>query len=598
MAMKVVMIIAALLSGASTSAISPVDFPTEVQAMMAGLVGEGQSIEFALYQAIHWGEGGVGFNCGDIDYDTPTGGEAKCNAVDGCAWQSQGAVPRYFVGGQEQWYLEYAYFSANNGVAPAETDLQQYDLRYPFMRGDQTLDDVDDSAVQGCLQENYTQQLAQIDFDIDTYYLRQLVCLNISAAGRVSGTGFTSEMQAACDAVVGCTSQSQDDSGENSECNPDPKIWATCADPLHPRYDGGIACKSRATNQITNNSSWTSCPAAQEAVVAEVTKCGPIICATEWAALPNDQDMSALDFFYQMFVTMESGSVDIAIAAAGTEMAAALTCLKDSADMFSCTFPGLYGLESFDNQEAFWEASDCWPTSTAVPVSTLLLPGLSCAAESCYPIDVCSQCTSVPDGPTGGEGGEGDENGGDESPRRPSSENMQAAYDTCNALHCQDAINACIADTACDAALARGGDALAGSDLDACHHGMGKSEDGGENGGNKAMLQTDIAALLAQFAGVDSATAEALMLIIAAMDEDTVSAMINEAGDVVTSTFLDSAAVAEVLAKAGVDTDALLMSAVELFLETEGGDISETSGSFGLAASVAAVFAAGFAALL
>ena len=129
---------------------------------MAGLVGEGQSIEFALYQAIHWGEGGVGFNCGDIDYDTPTGGEAKCNAVDGCAWQSQGAVPRYFVGGQEQWYLEYAYFSANNGVAPAETDLQQYDLRYPFMRGDQTLDDVDDSAVQGCLQENYTQQLAQI----------------------------------------------------------------------------------------------------------------------------------------------------------------------------------------------------------------------------------------------------------------------------------------------------------------------------------------------------------------------------------------------------------------------------------------------------
>lgn len=399
-----------------------------------------------------------------------------------------------------------------------------------------------------------------------------------------------------------------------------------------------------------------------------MTKCGPIICATEWAALPNDQDMSALDFFYQMFVTMESGSVDIAIAAAGTEMAAALTCLKDSADMFSCTFPGLYGLESFDNQEAFWEASDCWPTSTAVPVSTLLLPGLSCAAESCYPIDVCSQCTSVPDGPTGGEGGEGDENGGDESPRRPSSENMQAAYDTCNALHCQDAINACIADTACDAALARGGDALAGSDLDACHHGdwydeapvfrgcicsqfsedeypdclknydddaddsgeengdgdgggggcgnsggdgmggcptagadtggMGKSEDGGENGGNKAMLQTDIAALLAQFAGVDSATAEALMLIIAAMDEDTVSAMINEAGDVVTSTFLDSAAVAEVLAKAGVDTDALLMSAVELFLETEGGDISETSGSFGLAASVAAVFAAGFAALL
>ena len=130
-----------------------------VQTMMASLVEEGRPLEFALWQAIQWGPGCSNFE-GTTDQDE---NEAQCNAVKGCAWQSQGEVPRYFAGGQEQWYLEHAYSRDNNGdFPPAGTDLSQFDLRYMYVKAGQSLDDVDDSASRGCLPENYTQQLAQI----------------------------------------------------------------------------------------------------------------------------------------------------------------------------------------------------------------------------------------------------------------------------------------------------------------------------------------------------------------------------------------------------------------------------------------------------
>ena len=76
-----------------------------------------------------------------------------------------------------------------------------------------------------------------LDYDVDTYFYRQLVCLNISATGVKSGKG-TSDLAAACNDEVGC--QYADAYGE---CNPDPALMGTCADPLHPRYNGGTACK-------------------------------------------------------------------------------------------------------------------------------------------------------------------------------------------------------------------------------------------------------------------------------------------------------------------------------------------------------------------
>ena len=243
------------------------------------------------------------------------------------------------------------------------------------------------------------------------------MCLNFTVDGMRSGNGFTSDSVAACNDEVACTTLIKD--GKTS-CNVDWAIAATCADPLHPRYDGGTVCKSLTASEQEGGKDDEdydeidmSCPAVKDVYNVAVQTCleADNNCASAWTAYKALPENDATDCVTdptktchpklasaaEMYTSGSPAAIEEAIfdPLTGPEMSTVLSCFYASPDASGCMMRELYEVDFNDESksESFWAATTCnTDPDSPVPISQLLMPGFSCQPDACAKISACSLC--------------------------------------------------------------------------------------------------------------------------------------------------------------------------------------------------------------